>query len=65
MSHPVADLTLVQPAPLVLRGRVFDAGHPAVMAIVNRTDDSFFAGNRHADLDSAMRALDAGGRRGG
>ena len=58
MSHPVADLTLVQPAPLVLRGRVFDAGHPAVMAIVNRTDDSFFAGNRHADLDSAMRALD-------
>ena len=58
MSHPVADLTFVQPAPLVLRGRVFDAGHPAVMAIVNRTDDSFFAGNRHADLDSAMRALD-------
>ena len=42
----------------MLRGRVFDAGHPAVMAIVNRTDDSFFAGNRHADLDSAMRALD-------
>ena len=58
MSHPVADLTLVQPAPLVLRGRVFDAGRPAVMAIVNRTDDSFFVGNRYADLDSAMRALD-------
>ncbi|HEY8307675.1 MAG TPA: dihydropteroate synthase [Lapillicoccus sp.] len=58
MSHPVADLTLVQPAPLVLRGRVFDAGRPAVMAIVNRTDDSFFSGSRHADFDSAMRALD-------
>ena len=62
MSHPVgpsvADLTLVQPAALVLRGRVFDAGRPAVMAIVNRTDDSFFAGSRHADLDAAMRALD-------
>jgi dihydropteroate synthase len=62
VSHPVspsvADLTLVQPAALVLRGRVFDAGRPAVMAIVNRTDDSFFAGSRHADLDAAMRALD-------
>jgi dihydropteroate synthase len=29
------------------------------MAIINRTSDSFFAGNRHADLDSAKRALDA------
>lgn len=28
------------------------------MAIVNRTTDSFFSGNRHADLDSAMAALD-------
>jgi dihydropteroate synthase len=43
----------------VLRGRRFDAGHPAVMAIVNRTPDSFFAGNRHADLGSALDALDA------
>jgi dihydropteroate synthase len=38
---------------------VFDASQPAVMAIVNRTDDSFFAGNRHANFDSAMRALDS------
>ncbi|HET8765967.1 MAG TPA: dihydropteroate synthase [Pedococcus sp.] len=45
--------------PLVLRGRTFDAGSPAVMGIINRTRDSFFAGNRHADLDSAKRALDA------
>lgn len=28
------------------------------MAIVNRTPDSFWSGNRHADLDSAKRALD-------
>ena len=28
------------------------------MAIVNRTPDSFFAGNRHAQLDSAKRALE-------
>jgi dihydropteroate synthase len=44
---------------LRLRGRTFDAGHPAVMAIVNRTNDSFWAGNRHGDLASARRALDA------
>jgi dihydropteroate synthase len=46
-------------AALRLRGRTFDAGHPAVMAIVNRTNDSFWAGNRHGDLASARRALDA------
>jgi dihydropteroate synthase len=46
-------------APLRLRGRVFDASSPAVMAIINRTPDSFFPGNRHADLDAAVRALDA------
>ena len=59
MTGSIGEVRLPQPARLVLRGRVFDAGHPAVMAIVNRTDDSFFAGNRHVDLDSAMRALDA------
>ena len=47
------------PAPLRLRGRTFDASRPAVMAIVNRTTDSFWAGNRHSDLASARRALDA------
>ena len=46
------------PAALRLRGRVFDASAPAVMAIVNRTPDSFWSGNRHSDLDSARRALD-------
>ena len=52
-------LVLPRTPPLVLRGRTFDAGSPAVMGIINRTRDSFFAGNRHADLDSAKRALDA------
>ena len=53
-----APLDLPRTAPLVLRGQVFDAGRPAVMGIINRTSDSFFSGNRHADLDSAKRALD-------
>ncbi|MCK0110903.1 dihydropteroate synthase [Ornithinimicrobium sp. F0845] len=43
--------------PLRLRGRTFDNGHPAVMAIVNRTPDSFWGGNRHTELDSAIAAL--------
>lgn len=43
---------------LVLRGKRFDASAPAVMAIINRTGDSFFSGNRHADLDSAKAALE-------
>ncbi|WP_270888868.1 dihydropteroate synthase [Pedococcus sp. 5OH_020] len=51
-------LDLPRTPPLVLRGRTFDASSPAVMGIVNRTPDSFFAGNRHADLDSAKRALE-------
>ncbi|MFQ6171363.1 dihydropteroate synthase [Oryzobacter sp. R7] len=46
------------PAVLRLRGREFSAARPAVMAIVNRTPDSFWSGNRHSDLDSARRALD-------
>ena len=54
----LAPLTLSTAPPLMLRGRTFDAGRPAVMAIVNRTPDSFFGGNRHADLDSAKRALE-------
>ena len=45
--------------PLRLRGTTFDASRPAVMAIINRTSDSFFADNRHADLGSAQAALEA------
>ncbi|WP_413785765.1 dihydropteroate synthase [Intrasporangium zincisolvens] len=55
----MAPLDLPRPAPLVLRGRRFDASVPAVMAIVNRTRDSFFSGNRHDDLDSAKAAVDS------
>jgi dihydropteroate synthase len=54
-----ASLDLPRTPALVLRGRSFDASRPAVMAIINRTSDSFFSGNRHADLESAKRALDA------
>ncbi|KAB7743854.1 dihydropteroate synthase [Nostocoides sp. F2B08] len=44
-------------APLRLRGHQFSSAAPGVMAIINRTRDSFWGGNRHADLDSAMSAL--------
>ncbi|HEV7196900.1 MAG TPA: dihydropteroate synthase [Pedococcus sp.] len=57
MTEP-APLVLPRTPPLRLRGRTFDAARPAVMGIINRTPDSFFAGNRHADLDSARRALE-------
>ena len=53
----LAPLQLPEASPLVLRGRRFDAAAPAVMAIVNRTRDSFFSGNRHVDLESAKAAL--------
>jgi dihydropteroate synthase len=59
MPPEPAPLDLPRTPSLVLRGHSFDAGRPAVMAIINRTSDSFFSGNRHADLDSAKRALDA------
>lgn len=53
----VAPVELPSASPLVLRGRRFDASSPAVMAIVNRTRDSFFSGNRHADVESARAAF--------
>ncbi|MBC9819689.1 dihydropteroate synthase [Terrabacter sp. MAHUQ-38] len=53
----LAPLELPTASPLVLRGRRFDASSPAVMAIVNRTRDSFFSGNRHSDLESAKAAF--------
>lgn len=51
-------IDLPRPPALVLRHQRFDASRPAVMAIVNRTPDSFFSGNRHADLASALHALE-------
>lgn len=50
---------LPRTSPLVLRGQLFDSSRPAVMAIINRTRDSFWAGNRHAALEDAMAALHA------
>ncbi|QJW37317.1 dihydropteroate synthase [Cellulosimicrobium protaetiae] len=41
---------------LVLRGRVLE--RPAVMAIVNRTDDSFYAGARQLDDRDALAAVE-------
>ncbi|MDQ2782890.1 MAG: dihydropteroate synthase, partial [Actinomycetota bacterium] len=58
MDRAVEPLDLPSAAPLELRGHSFDASRPAVMAIVNRTNDSFYQGNRHAHLGSAMEALD-------
>ena len=61
-SESVTDhhATVVPPgaAPLRIRGREITSAAPGVMAIINRTRDSFWSGNRHADLDSAMAALD-------
>lgn len=44
------------PAPLVLRGRRFDAAAPAVMGIVNRTPDSFYAAARY-DVADGLAAV--------
>ena len=52
-------MTSHSPAPLRLRGHTFDASRPAVMAIVNRTTDSFWAGNRHSSFESALQAVDS------
>lgn len=48
----------VAAAALVLRGRRFDAARPAVMGIVNRTPDSFYAAARYTDLGPGLAAVD-------
>ena len=58
MTAAVPDPVPAAPAVLRLGSRAFDASRPAVMAIINRTPDSFWPGGRHADLDSARAALD-------
>ncbi|WP_151525959.1 dihydropteroate synthase [Serinicoccus kebangsaanensis] len=57
VTPAVVPLQLPDPPALVLRGQRFDAGRPAVMAIVNRTRDSFWSGNRHATLEDALTTL--------
>ena len=45
-------------APLRLRGQVLAPGRPAVMAVVNRTPDSFYPAARALDDEAALRAVD-------
>ncbi|WP_298459465.1 dihydropteroate synthase [uncultured Cellulomonas sp.] len=64
MTPPVPPGVPAGGAPLRLRGRTFGPGRPVVMAIVNRTTDSFYPGARHDDdagaLDAVARAVDEG-----
>lgn len=46
-------------ATLRLRGREYGPGRPVVMAIINRTTDSFYPGARQADDDVARAAVGA------
>ncbi|GIG26074.1 dihydropteroate synthase [Cellulomonas denverensis] len=50
-------------ADLVLRGRRFGPEHPVVMAVVNRTPDSFYAAARYDDdgADAAVARAEAEG----
>ena len=50
---------MVQPQQLRLRDRVFGPERRLMMAIVNRTPDSFFDGGRTFDDPAAMAAVDA------
>jgi len=64
------DMSRVWPVPLVhapalvLRGRRFDHAHPAVMAIVNRTTDSFYVTAGANGLDAALATLHRAGAEG-
>lgn len=56
-DDPDLTVPLTRTPALVLRGRVFDAGRPAVMAIVNRTPDSFYETSGTSGIDGAMATL--------
>lgn len=53
-----AALRAAAPAALRLGGRSFPAGRTVVMAVINRTPDSFYAGARQLDDDVALAAVD-------
>ena len=57
-SPPITPSPPVPAVPLVLRGRRFDGARPAVMGIINRTPDSFYAAARFTDLAPGLAALD-------
>lgn len=44
---------MIAPAPLLLSDQRFDAAHPAVMGVINRTPDSFYAPARFGDVAAA------------
>lgn len=57
--HDPAPFVVPARAPaLVLRGRRVGSSSAAVMAIVNRTPDSFYAGARHLDDRTALAAVE-------
>lgn len=45
-------------SPLILRGQEVGRQSPAIMAIINRTTDSFYAGARQLDDDQALRSAE-------
>ncbi|MBK8461320.1 MAG: dihydropteroate synthase [Micropruina sp.] len=57
-DSPIWPVFLAEATPLVLNGRRFDSARPAVMGIINRTPDSFYASARFEDLPSALARLD-------
>ncbi|MFZ1410001.1 MAG: dihydropteroate synthase [Micropruina sp.] len=57
-DSPIWPVVLAEATPLVLNGRRFDSARPAVMGIINRTPDSFYASARFEDLPSALARLD-------
>jgi dihydropteroate synthase len=54
----IRPVEMVRATPLVLNGRRFDSARPAVMGIINRTPDSFYASARFEELDGALARLD-------
>lgn len=59
VTEHVWPVNLPRTPVLVLRGQRFDAAHPAVMAILNRTPDSFWASSGSQGVDESLAALDA------
>ncbi|HBX79691.1 MAG: dihydropteroate synthase [Propionibacteriaceae bacterium] len=58
MTFDVWDVPIAPAPALVLAGQRFDAARPAVMGIMNRTPDSFYAAARFTDMGPALDALD-------
>ncbi len=46
------------PGPLLLRDRVFEAGTTGLLAIINRTPDSFYDRGAFVEDEAALRAVD-------